>query len=144
MSIFYNSETKQFYLNTTHTSYVMEIYEKLALVQEELKAPKTEFNAFGKFAYRTAENILQAVKPIAKRHGCVVILTDTVELVGEKFFIKSKVSYASEEIINFIANEKDPNVQSNWDAYYKKLDQLGRTELEKIAQAAYTRKTSGK
>lgn len=82
----------------------MEIYEKLALVQEELKAPKTEFNAFGKFAYRTAENILQAVKPIAKRHGCVVILTDTVELVGEKFFIKSIAELIS---FDFVPNSEN-------------------------------------
>lgn len=80
----------------------MEIYEKLALIQEELKAPKTEFNSFGKFAYRTAENILQAVKPIAKRHGCVVVLTDNVELVGEKFFIKSVAELIS---FDFVPNE---------------------------------------
>ena len=43
-----------------------------------------------------------------------------------------------------IANEKDPNVQANWDAYYKKLDQLGRTELQGIAQSAYTRKINDK
>lgn len=86
----------------------MEIYEKLALIQEELKAPKTEFNSFGKFSYRTAENILQAVKPIAKRHGCVVVLTDTVELVGEKFFIKSVAELIS---FDFVPNA-DKNTKS--------------------------------
>ena len=83
----------------------MEIYEKLACIQEELKAPKTEFNSFGKFSYRTAENILQAVKPIAKKYGCVIILTDTVELVGEKFFIKS--------IAELISFDFVPNAEKN-------------------------------
>ena len=83
----------------------MEIYEKLAIIQEKLKAPKTEFNSFGKFSYRTAENILQAVKPIAKENKCVVILTDTVELVGEKFFIKS--------IAELISFDFVPNAECN-------------------------------
>lgn len=86
----------------------MEIYEKLALIQEELKAPKTEFNSFGKFSYRTAENILQAVKPIAKKYGCVVVLTDTVELVGGKFFIKSVAELIS---FDFVPNA-DKNTKS--------------------------------
>jgi len=77
------------------------------------------------------------------------------EMLGDLFYTPEEydvreakagnmTSYASEEIINFIANEKDPNVQANWDAYYKKLDQLGRTELQGIAQSAYTRKINDK
>ena len=95
----------------------MSIYEKLAKIQEKLKAPKTEFNSFGKFSYRTAENILQAVKPIAKENGCVVIMTDNVELIGEKYFIKSVA-----ELIDF---DFVPNQENNT----KSIATLGWAEI---------------
>ena len=67
----------------------MSIYEKLAKIQNELKAPKSEWNKFAKYHYRTAENILQAVKPIAKESGCVVVINDTLEEKAGRLFICS-------------------------------------------------------
>ena len=67
----------------------MSIYEKLAKIQNELKAPKSEWNKFAKYHYRTAENILQAVKPIAKDNGCVVVINDNLEEKAGRLFICS-------------------------------------------------------
>lgn len=56
--------------------------EKLMQVQAELKAPKGQYNSFGKYKYRSAEDILEAVKPILAKYRALVILTDTTKVVG--------------------------------------------------------------
>lgn len=64
--------------------------EKLLQIQAELKAPKGQYNSFGKYKYRSAEDILEAVKPICVKHRALVILTDTTKVVGtEKTITKT-------------------------------------------------------
>lgn len=65
----------------------MSVYEKLAAVQRELKAPKGQFNSFGKYKYRSCEDILEALKPVLSKNGCAVVLSDSVEQVGDRFYI---------------------------------------------------------
>lgn len=65
----------------------MSVYEKLASVQRELKAPKGQFNSFGKYKYRSCEDILEALKPVLSKNGCAVVLSDSVEQVGDRFYI---------------------------------------------------------
>ncbi len=65
------------------------IYEKLAAIQAEIHAPKTERNEFGKYNYRTAEAILEAVKPFLKEHGCLLNCTDELLLIGDRYYIKA-------------------------------------------------------
>lgn len=67
----------------------MNIFEKLCRIQNELKAPKNEFNPFGNFSYRNAEGILQAVKPICLKHETTILLTDSIEVIEGRFFVKS-------------------------------------------------------
>ena len=67
----------------------MNIFEKLCRIQNELKTPKTEFNPFGNFKYRNAEGILQAVKPICLKHETTILLTDSIEVVEGRFFVKT-------------------------------------------------------
>lgn len=62
---------------------------KLQKIQEELKAPKGQYNSFGKYHYRSCEDILEAVKPLAAKYNCVVVLSDTVEQIGNRYYIKS-------------------------------------------------------
>lgn len=66
-----------------------DIYTKLSHIQNELKAPKNQYNSFGKYNYRNCEDILEAVKPICKKHRTTLVLTDSVELIGERYYIKS-------------------------------------------------------
>jgi len=62
---------------------------KLIEIQNELKVPKGNLNKFGNYKYRSAEDILEAVKPILLKHNCGLILTDSIEPIGSKFFLKS-------------------------------------------------------
>lgn len=70
----------------------MSVYEKLAAVQRELKAPKGQYNSFGKYKYRSCEDILEALKPVLGKHGCAVTLSDEVAQVGERFYIRATAS----------------------------------------------------
>ena len=65
----------------------MNIYEKLAEIQHELKAPKGQYNSFGKYKYRSCEDILEAVKPICYKHKTTLVLTDDVVAVGDRIYI---------------------------------------------------------
>jgi len=62
---------------------------KLTEIQHRLKAPKGQYNSFGKYKYRSCEDILEAVKPILKDVGCFLTLSDTIELVGDRYYIKA-------------------------------------------------------
>lgn len=67
----------------------MNIYEKLLNIQVELKAPKGQYNSFGKYKYRSCEDILESVKPICKKYNCTLVLSDTLENIGERYYIKA-------------------------------------------------------
>lgn len=67
----------------------MNIYAKLAQIQIELKAPKAQRNTFGKYNYRSCEDILEAVKPLLKKHGLTIMLGDTIVNVGDRYYIKA-------------------------------------------------------
>lgn len=68
------------------------IYAALMAVQSELKAPKGQENTFGKYRYRSAEDILEAVKPLLKTNGLYLRISDTVELIGERYYVKATVT----------------------------------------------------
>ena len=65
--------------------------EKLIKIQSELKAPKNQNNTFGNYKYRSCEDILEAVKPLLSREGLLLTLTDTIEQIGNRFYVKATV-----------------------------------------------------
>lgn len=65
------------------------LYDKINNVIAELKAPKTQYNNFGKYKYRSTEDILEAVKPLLFKYKCNLRITDEVQLIGERFYIKA-------------------------------------------------------
>lgn len=67
----------------------MNIYEKLSNIQQELKAPKGQRNSFGNYNYRSCEDILEAVKPLCLKNKCSLILNDTLENIGNRYYIKA-------------------------------------------------------
>lgn len=67
------------------------IYEALGAVQSDLKAPKGQYNSFGKYRYRSCEDILEAVKPLLKAHGLTLRLYDEPVMVGDWHYIKATV-----------------------------------------------------
>lgn len=66
---------------------------KLLAIQSELKAPKGQYNSFGRYNYRSAEDILEAVKPLLKKHNALLTLNDEVIQVGERFYIKAVATF---------------------------------------------------
>lgn len=75
----------------------MGVYEKLLAVQGELKAPKGQYNSFGKYKYRSCEDIVEAVKPILNRHKAVLLLGDEVVMIGNRFYIKATAQFIDAE-----------------------------------------------
>lgn len=67
-------------------------YQKLIAVQGELKAPKGQYNSFGKYKYRSCEDILEAVKPLLVKHGLLLTITDDVVMVGNRIYVKATVT----------------------------------------------------
>lgn len=67
----------------------MNIYGKLAAIQQELKAPKDKKNTYGGYNYRSAEGILEALKPVLVRHEATVVLTDELVQVGDRYYVKA-------------------------------------------------------
>ena len=65
------------------------IYGQLAAVQLELKAPKGQRNSFGNYDYRSAEDILEAVKPLLNAHGLTLTVDDSIELIGDRYYVKA-------------------------------------------------------
>lgn len=80
------------------------IYKKVMNIQSDLKAPKGNYNAFGKYSYRSAEDILEAVKPLLKREGMVISITDEIVLIGERYYVKATVKLIDVETGDFIEN----------------------------------------
>lgn len=67
----------------------MEFIEKIVAIQSELKAPKGQYNSFGKYNYRSCEDILEGVKPLLAKHGLVLTIRDGIELIGDRFYVKA-------------------------------------------------------
>lgn len=76
---------------------------KLMMIQSELKAPKNQRNNFGKYNYRNCEDILNALKPHLMKYKCVVLLTDDLVLIGDRFYIKATAKLVDAESDNTIS-----------------------------------------
>ena len=82
----------------------MNVYEKLIAIQSELKAPKSQYNNFGKYSYRNCEDILEALKPLLKEHKSTIYISDEIVTVLERFYIKATVTFIDAETGEKITN----------------------------------------
>jgi len=73
----------------------MELQEKLNKIQQELKAPKNQFNSFGKYKYRSCEDILEAVKPLLD--GCLLLVSDEMVQLGDRYYIRAEATILAGE-----------------------------------------------
>lgn len=71
----------------------LNVYQKLNKVQTELKAPKGQFNKFGNYKYRSCEDILEGLKPLLKEVGAIVLLSDSVEFVEGRYYVKARAQF---------------------------------------------------
>ena len=75
----------------------LNIYGKLAAIQKELKAPKSQYNSFAKYNYRSCEDILEAVKPLCIKNNATLILNDTVREISGRFYVVATATLADQE-----------------------------------------------
>ena len=68
------------------------LQECLNYIQVNLKAPKNMTNSFGNYKYRNLEGIFEGLKPLLEETGCIINITDSLELVGDRHYIKSTAS----------------------------------------------------
>lgn len=71
----------------------MSLYEKLSVIQSELKAPKNQYNSFGKYKYRSCEDILEGLKPLLAEHKAVVILSDEIKQIGDRYYLEATATF---------------------------------------------------
>lgn len=63
--------------------------ERVVIVQKELKAPKGQYNSFGKYRYRSAEDILNSVKPLLAVNDLILTLSDELIALGSRIYVKA-------------------------------------------------------
>ena len=108
----------------------MTLCEKLLAIQTELKAPKGQYNSFGKYKYRSAEDILEAVKPLLDKYKALVLLTDSInvvgtESVGDNHILRTyltatakfiDVESNNDNVITVSASAREPQTKTGMDA----------------------------
>ena len=82
----------------------MNVYEKLLKVQQELKAPKNQYNKFGDFKYRNCEDILEAAKPLLTEVKGIILLHDDLVMIGSRYYIKATAKFIDVESADIIEN----------------------------------------
>ena len=92
------------------------IYQKLIEIQSELNVPKDSYNSFGKYNYRNCEDILEAAKPICKNHGLILLLSDTIELIGSRFYVKATATITDgKETVSTQAFAREDEIKKGMD-----------------------------
>ena len=71
--------------------------KELIIIQTRLNVPKNQRNKFGGFNYRSAEDILESLKPLLKETECFLNITDSIELVGDRYYIKATATITNKE-----------------------------------------------
>ena len=92
---------------------------KLVNIQAELKAPKNQVNAFGKYKYRSAEDIIEAVKPILFKHQSALLISYEIVQVGDRIYVKATamlVDELSEDRISVSGWAREEEVKKGMDA----------------------------
>ena len=92
--------------------------KRVGMAQSELKAPKNQYNSFGKYNYRSCEDILEAAKPINKKHGLVLLLTDKPVCIGERYYIEATArlyDIESDQYIEATASARESDTKKGMD-----------------------------
>lgn len=92
--------------------------KRVGMAQAELKAPKNQYNSFGKYNYRSCEDILEAAKPINKKYGLVLLLTDNPVCIGQRYYIEATArlyDIESEQFIEATASARESDTKKGMD-----------------------------
>ena len=82
----------------------MTLLEKLQYIQSNLKAPKNQYNSFGKYHYRSCEDIQEGVKPLLKETKTVLTVSDEIIQIGDRYYVKATAKLLDCESESFIEN----------------------------------------
>ena len=96
----------------------MTIYEKLKVIQTKLKAPKGQYNNFGKYNYRSLEDITEAVKPLLDEVGATLIISDEIIQIGDRYYVKATATLydiGSNENISVTAFARESETKKGMD-----------------------------
>lgn len=92
------------------------IFGVLQAIQSELVAPKGQYNSFGKYNYRSAEDILEALKPILKKHNAAITLSDEIVYIEGRYYVEASVTlYAEGEAIGAKASAREEETKKGMD-----------------------------
>ena len=136
----------------------MTILEKLQRIQLELKAPKNQYNSFGKYKYRSAEDILEAIKPFEDKYKVLFKISDTLQEVAGKVFVNSEakvidldvtdressISSTAQAIVDFDAKGMQMPQRTGAASSYSKKYSLGNLLLLDDTKDADASNTHGK
>ena len=95
------------------------VLKKLSIIQLELKVPKNQRNSFGNYNFRSCEDIMEASKPICSKHNCLLLCTDEIVYVGERYYIKATATLYdldSNESISVTAEAREEETKKGMDA----------------------------
>lgn len=97
----------------------MNLKEKLNYIQTKLNAPKSQYNSFGKYSYRNAEDILNALKPLLNETKATITLDDLMMQIGERYYIKATATISdceSDEKVSVSAYAREEQEKKGMDA----------------------------
>ena len=93
-----------------------EFIEKISKIQLELKAPKSKFNSFGGYNYRSTEDILEAVKPLLAAQGLILTVSDEMQNVGDRCYVKATATITDgEDSISVSASAREQATKKGMD-----------------------------
>lgn len=96
-----------------------ELYAKLLKIQGALNVPKSNYNKFGGFNYRSCEDILEGLKPILAEHKAVVAITDEIVQIGERYYVKATAELIDAEngsVVSTTAYAREEETKKGMDA----------------------------
>lgn len=95
----------------------LSLVQKVVLVQNELKAPKGQFNKFGNYKYRSCEDIVESLKPILKKYEIMLNLSDELVLIGDRYYIKAVAGLTDgTDVIQSVAYAREPEALTGMSA----------------------------
>ena len=130
------------------------IYSKLSKIQNELKAPKSQYNKFGKYYYRNVEDILESAKPICAKHATSLTVSDEIVNFGERYYIKATATLFDYEgssiVVTALAREaseqkgmQDSQLTGSTSSYARKYALNGLFNIDDTKDSDFTN-THGK
>lgn len=90
--------------------------QRVGDIQHKLKAPKGQYNSFGKYNYRSCEDILEGVKPLLKEHNLALLIDDEIVQIGERYYVKATAKITDgREIVSSTAYAREPDTKKGMD-----------------------------